>query len=88
MLGNALIAADFGGRQFSPGMASPHDGILDAAQGQALSPFLAVVSLVGIDDLLVAADQMITFLAIADIGGVTITRRMMRLCLSIAACSL
>ena len=49
-------------------MTPAHDAIANATQGEVLSPFSAVVSFVGIDDLLVTADQMVGLLAFVDVG--------------------
>ena len=65
---NARIAADFCRRERAVVMTSAHDAIADATQGEVLSPFSAVVSFVGIDDLLVTADQMVGLLAFVDVG--------------------
>ena len=49
-------------------MASAHDAILDAAPLQVLATLFAVIGFVGIDDLLVAADELFGGLALVDIG--------------------
>src|SRR6059058_481809 len=58
MLDDALVAPHLCRGERQAAMASAHDAIPDAAPFQALASLFAVIGFVGIDDLLVAADEL------------------------------
>src|SRR5579872_6043189 len=68
MLGQTLVAAEFGAGEGLTQMASAHDAVGDAAKRQFLAPFFAVIGFVGIDHFLVSTNQLIGGLALIDVG--------------------